>query len=226
MYLEIVRNMLINSERKLPHDTVQAHMYGRYYLPPSLLYSVIRLSRDGATYDVPVEGDWVTIAVVAEKSDIRVSGGGGGGGASRAEDNDTSEDEAPVKRAPERGDFSLASPSKKTYQKPKGKDARSDYKRRKPKKYVNLKLAALPSRTKMASVPGAGGDAILQLLLFQAESVVKSEEVDEDGKAKVTYAGGSGGAFERWANLGVGDVVGIISPRILRPLKVGLSLGR
>ncbi len=32
---------------------------------------MIRLSRDGATYEVPVEGDWVTIAVVVERGEIR-----------------------------------------------------------------------------------------------------------------------------------------------------------
>lgn len=193
-------------------------MYGRYFLPPSLLYSVIRLSRDGATYDVPVDGDWVTIAVVAERGDIRVSGGTGGGGAAELDSTDDEGDDVDKKSDLQRGELSLASPSKKKYQKKKAsQDDNEQYRRRQPKKYLNLKLAAMPPRSKRG---GSGGDAVLQLLLFQSESIVRSEEEDEDGKVKITYKGGSGGAFEKWGNLNVGDVIGIISPRILRPLKV------
>jgi minichromosome maintenance protein 10 len=205
----------------LEHAVLQEHMYGRYYLPPSLLYSIIRLSRDGATYDVPVDTDWVTIAVVAERGTVKVSGANNSGGGAQMDDSSDDEDRKPDVQ---KGDFSLASPAKKKYQKPKAA-AKDSWKPRGPKKYITFRLAALPSRAKQLTQPGSGtgGDAILQLLLFQAESVARTEEVDDEGKPKVTYSGGSGGAFERWGNMNVGDVVGIISPRILRPLRVGFG---
>jgi minichromosome maintenance protein 10 len=58
----------------MAHSAVQDFLYGRYYLTPTLLYSVIRLSRDGATFDLPVDGDWLTIAVVAERGEVKISG--------------------------------------------------------------------------------------------------------------------------------------------------------
>ena len=59
------------SSRTTPHDDLQDYLRGRYYLSPSKLYSVIRLSPNKQGYDVPVEGDWVTIAVVAERGPMR-----------------------------------------------------------------------------------------------------------------------------------------------------------
>ncbi|KAH9984300.1 hypothetical protein BJV77DRAFT_1072230 [Russula vinacea] len=65
--------------RDLPYEDLQAYMTGRYYISPSRLYSVLRAQPGGAAgakgqvYDVPVVGDWVTIAVVAERSPVRVS---------------------------------------------------------------------------------------------------------------------------------------------------------
>ncbi|KAH9061907.1 hypothetical protein EDB87DRAFT_1682576 [Lactarius vividus] len=63
----------------LPYEDLQAYMTGRYYISPSKLYSIVRAhpgagaGARGQVYDVPVVGDWVTIAVVAERSPIRVS---------------------------------------------------------------------------------------------------------------------------------------------------------
>jgi minichromosome maintenance protein 10 len=45
---------------------MQEYLRARYYLPPSRLYSAVRLLPDKHGYDVPVAGDWVTITVVAE----------------------------------------------------------------------------------------------------------------------------------------------------------------
>lgn len=171
-------------------------MYGRYYLPPSLLYSVIRLSKDGATYDVPVEGDWITIAVVAERSEIKVSG-------SKEEfSDDEDEDVATAKQ----GDKALS----------QEQQARKKWvKRRGPRKYINLKLCALPPKNKSMGGEGVKGDALLQLLLFEADAQVHGLE---DGEKK--YRGGSGGAYEKWCNLAVGSVIAILNPRVLRPLRV------
>ena len=52
----------------IPHDDFQDYLRGRYYLSPSKLYSVVRLLPNKQGYDVPVCGDWLTIAVVAERA--------------------------------------------------------------------------------------------------------------------------------------------------------------
>lgn len=164
-----------------------------------MLYSVIRLSRDGATYDVPVEGDWVTMAVVAERGDIRVSGTKDN---TRYESDDEEED----------GEHGAS--------KPKPADDKAKWKKKRgPRKYINLKLCALPPRTPRSRDGGTSGDAMLQLLLFESDAVVRSDP-DEDGEVKLSYRGGSGGAYERWCNLGVGSVIAILNPRVLRPMRV------
>jgi minichromosome maintenance protein 10 len=203
----------------MSHAKVQDYLYGRYSLTPAMLYSIIRLSRDGATYDLPVEGDWLTIAVVAERGEVKISGTKNTSKNDDDDDGDDDEDEV--------GDNGTRPPkeAKKTFgsKDPKqGKGAKSDdyNRKRKPRKYVNLKLCSLPPRSKNGS--SASGDALLQLLLFEADSVSHGESLDEDGK-KVhikRYSGGSGGAYEQWCNLTVGSVIAILNPKILRPLRV------
>lgn len=193
----------------LPHDSVQEHLSGRYFLLPSLVYSVIRLSRDGATYDVPVEGDWVTIAVVVERGEIRISGtkSAGTGDGDDGGDSDPASD----------GELPLATKTKDAAgPKRKRKSKQQARKERQPRKYLNLKLAALGARTGNKS---SSGDALLQLLLFESDSIVRMDP-DEDGNEKISYRGGSGGAYEKWHKLSVGDVIMILNPRVLRPLRV------
>lgn len=67
------------SKRVLPHDELQEHLSDRYYLNHDLLYSIVRPSKGGLEYEVPVEGDWIIIGVLAEKSEIKYTGGVGGG---------------------------------------------------------------------------------------------------------------------------------------------------
>lgn len=67
----------ISSKRVLPHDELQEHLSDRYYLNHDLLYSIVRPSKGGLEYEVPVEGDWIIIGVLAEKSEIKYTGGGG-----------------------------------------------------------------------------------------------------------------------------------------------------
>jgi len=197
-------------KRTLPHSHLQDHLAGRYYLSPSLLYSVIRLSRDGATYDVPVSGDWITIAVVAERGVVKVSGAKEA--ISDDEDEDTrrvEEDEEKVKQ----GDA------------PMSKEARarkSWIKRRGPRKYINLKLCALPPKNRSMGKGAVEGDAMLQLLLFESDARIHDGRAGEEGEAR--YKGGSGGAYEKWCNLTVGSVVAILNPRVLRPLRVSQHL--
>ena len=197
-------------KRTLSHAAVQDHLSGRYFLPPSLLYSVIRLTRDGATYDVPVEGDWVTIAVVAERGEIRVSGSKQGG-ISDDDDGDETLDGS-VKQGGKPLDKAT-------------KDKERWKKRRGPKKYLNLKLCSLPPRASSLGGKGKGpsGDALLQLLLFEADAVIRGEDESRDTK-QTSYRGGSGGAYEKWCNLSVGSVIAILNPRVLRPLRVSTTL--
>lgn len=199
----------------MAHSAVQGYLYGRYYLTPTLLYSVIRLSRDGATYDLPVDGDWVTIAVVAERGEVRISGTKS---TSKDEDDDDDGDED------EDGNQVPKDPKKNGW---KGKKGKPEYRKRPPRKYINLKLCSLPprSRNSNGSSTSTSGDALLQLLLFEADSVATEMVENGDGeKVPVKrYLGGSGGAYERWCNLTVGSVIAVMNPKILRPLKVSSS---
>ena len=200
----------ISRKRALSHEILQDHLRGRYFLPPSLLYSVIRLSRDGATYDVPVEADWVTIAVVAERSEVRISGS----------------KEAAASESEDEGDGAVGSRKSKQGDKEQSQDEKSRnrwQKRRGPRKYINLKLVSLPPRASSVGGKATMGDALLQLLLFESDAKIHEKEKDEDGKDKFRYQGGSGGAYERWCNLTEGTVVAILNPRVLRPLRVRLS---
>ncbi|KAJ9478792.1 zf-primase domain-containing protein [Pseudozyma hubeiensis] len=73
-------------ERKLPHSELKEHLRGRYHVPPSLLYSIARplaMSLDGSApntirngdYEVPLDGDWIVIATIVEKSELLVTKG-------------------------------------------------------------------------------------------------------------------------------------------------------
>ncbi|WVQ83949.1 hypothetical protein IAT38_006094 [Cryptococcus sp. DSM 104549] len=194
-------------ERSLAHVDLQNHLEGRFYLAPSKLYSVIRLSRDKTTYDVPVLGDWITIAVVAQRSDIRTTGTKDTAKVSDDDGDDDDEDGT--------GEEKDVKPFKgKGKAKAGGKD---DWKKRRvPRKYVNLTLSAMPPRRSDGSVPG---DSLLQLLLFEADSTVQME--DEEGNVTREYRGGSGGAYEKWCNLATGSVIAIMNPRVWRNLRGG-----
>ena len=71
-------------ERRLPHSQLKEHLRARYHIPPSLLYSIARpLSTDtrskdwsrNGDYQVPVDGDWIVIATIVEKSELLVTKG-------------------------------------------------------------------------------------------------------------------------------------------------------
>jgi minichromosome maintenance protein 10 len=175
-----------------------------------MLYSVIRLSRDGATYDLPVDGDWLTIAVVAERGEVKISG---------TKNTSKNDDDSDDGEEPEEGGH-VKDPKKPDFKK-KGKP---EYKKRPPRKYINLKLCSLPPRSRSGS--STSGDALLQLLLFESDSVATQVTENEEGEKVTTkrYLGGSGGAYERWCNLTVGSVIAIMNPKVLRPLRVSPSL--
>ncbi|KAG6902634.1 hypothetical protein C0995_013759 [Termitomyces sp. Mi166 len=185
------------SSRTVSHEDIQDHLTGRFYLSPSQLYSHIRLLPDKLGYDVPVPGDWITIAVVAERGPLRYS-------------------KAPVAVGPEEGDEA----AKKDKWKGKG---RTNEETAKPtgKKYVNLKLIDFGSRSRSSSSATGGkaiirGDAFLSLLLFESDSFDLVSEGRESKPRKI-YKGGSRGAFESMSKLKEGDVIALLNPRILKP---------
>jgi minichromosome maintenance protein 10 len=182
------------------HEDLQHHLSGRFYLSPSRLYSAIRLLPDKQAYEVPVPGDWITIAVVAERGPLKYS-------------------RAPVTVGKVAGDRDEDSKDRKS--KGKGKEEPP-----KPtgKKYVNVRLIDFGARAKSASSATGGkavirGDAFLSLLLFEAD---RFDLVTADGesKPKKIYRGGSGGAFEAMEKIKEGDVIALLNPKVLKPFQV------
>ncbi|CAE6453789.1 unnamed protein product [Rhizoctonia solani] len=187
------------SSRKLPFDEFQDFMYGRVYLSPSKLYSTVRLSADRSAYDVPVEGDWVTIAVVAERGQVQVSKRGNRGGPQGKKDDKSTSGQ----NANEDDDDSRPTPREK--------------------KYMRLLLVDFGHRAsegQPTSKEQTKGDALLSMLLFEADSARTEEgQATKSNGRGVTYKGGSGGAFETCAKLREGAVLAILNPRILKPFQ-------
>jgi len=149
---------------------------------------------------VPVPGDWITVAVVAERGPIKLT-------------------RAPVKVEPEEGDQD----KKKQW---KGK-AKAEPEKPSGKKYVNLKLIDFGARSGSSSSATGGtsvirGDAFLTLLLFESDSFDLVDDED-GGKPKKVYKGGSKGAFEHLSDVKEGDVIALLNPKILKPFQVGIS---
>ncbi|KAG8707048.1 hypothetical protein FRC08_000728 [Ceratobasidium sp. 394] len=194
------------SSRKLPFDDFQEFMYGRVYLSPSRLYSVVRLSPDRAAYDVPVDGDWITIAVIAERGQVQISKRGG----RKKEDQDKSKG----KQGGGNGETGKARHAN---------EEEDDRPTPKDKKYMRLLLVDFGHRAsegKPAPKEQYKGDALLNMLLFEADSARTIDGENGRGKGKnVVYKGGSGGAFEKCSKLREGAVLAILNPRILKPFQ-------
>jgi minichromosome maintenance protein 10 len=198
-------------------------MYGRTYISPSALYSIIRLQPNKQAYDVPVDGDFVLIAVVAERGPIRMSKAPVGIEREAEDEGACSDDEhVPV--------TSLSKDTKPWDKGKRGKGKNTAMKdepaARKSRKYVNLKLIDFGARSASSATGGKAvlrGDAFLSLLLFESEKV--DDIVDEDtGKKKRVYRGGSRGAFETMSTLREGSVIALLNPRVLRPFQVSHCL--
>ncbi|KAJ7153483.1 hypothetical protein C8R43DRAFT_923366 [Mycena crocata] len=179
------------SSRIVPHEDLQDHLRGRYYLSPSRLYSAVRLLPDKQGYDVPVAGDWITIAVVAERGPYKYS-------------------KAPVGITPEDGEANGRSGKPKDPPKQSGKKYIN----------MKLVDFGAPARSASSATGGKAvirGDAMLSLLMFESDGfdVVPQDE----GRLKKVYRGGSRGAFEEMCDLKEGDVVALLNPRILKPFQ-------
>jgi minichromosome maintenance protein 10 len=151
-----------------------------------------------------VIGDWVTIAVVAERGPVKFS-------------------RAPVGIGPEDGSNDAQRRGQDGKSRPKANGA-NDGPAPRGKKYVNIKLIDFGVRSKSASSATGGkavirGDAFLTLLLFEADGF--DLITGEDGKRpKKVYRGGSRGAFEAMSKLKEGDVVALLNPKVLKPFQV------
>ncbi|TFY70765.1 hypothetical protein EVG20_g2240 [Dentipellis fragilis] len=193
------------SSRTTPHEDIQEYMSGRFFLSPSKLYSAIRLLPNNQGYDVPVAGDWVTIAVVAERGPIRTSQAPvPTGPAEERDDDENDEMEDPLAPAG----------------KGKSKEKEKPPVRRGGRKYVNLKLIDFGARSKSSASGGKAvirGDAFLTLLLFESDTFDTVRK--DDGSKEKIYKGGSRGAFEAMAKLREGTVVALLNPRILKPFQ-------
>ncbi|KAF8630273.1 hypothetical protein AX17_005459 [Amanita inopinata Kibby_2008] len=196
--------------RVIPHEDICEYMRGRFYLSPSRLYSCVRLSADRQAYDVPVMGDWVTIAVVADIGEVKHT-------------------KPPVTIGPDEGEDGRGKKSKgKGKEKGKEKESEETSSGTGGKRYVNIRLVDFGVRSKGGSETGGKsvirGDAFLSLLLFESDGFdwVEPGEDEEEGKAKKkvkVYRGGSKGAFEIMHKIRQGDVIALLNPRVLKPFQ-------
>lgn len=200
----------------MPHASLQDHLTGRHFLPPCLLYSVVRLQPNKQAYEVPVEGDWVTIAVVAERGDVRFTSGPG----------NVAHGKAPADEKDDVFDAKSAKDTSRKRKKEEEEEEEGSHKGR--KKYVHLKLIDLGHRSR-SSVSSSDsprgtlrGDAQLSLLLFESDYFDKL--IDRNGKAdkvQKLWRGGSGGAFEEcFPRLREGTVIALLNPKVLKPFTV------
>ncbi|KZT71219.1 hypothetical protein DAEQUDRAFT_707592 [Daedalea quercina L-15889] len=209
------------SSRAIPFEDFQDHLRGRYYLSPSKLYSVVRLLPSKQGYDVPVSGDWLTIAVVAERGKIKHSQAPVGLGRDDKMGVDDDHDESTVDQldVPLDAQGKLKVPHDQLRPKRTRKD---EPPRPSGKKYVNMKLVDFGCRTARGSSTTGGqtvirGDASLSLLLFESDGY--DMVTKESGKKEKIYRGGSRGAFEKMSILKEGAVVALLNPRILKPFQ-------
>ncbi|KAJ7938428.1 hypothetical protein B0H13DRAFT_1698561 [Mycena leptocephala] len=177
------------SSRKVPHEDLQDHLRGRYYLSPSRLYSAVRLLPDKQGYDVPVDGDWITIAVVAERGPYKYS-------------------KAPVEITPDEEDGRKGKAREPP--KPNGKKFINI-------KLVDFGAPARSASSATGGKGVIRGDAMLSLLLFESDGFETVPQ--DEGRPKKVYQGGSRGAFEEMCDLKEGDVVALLNPRILKPFQ-------
>ncbi|KAF8331839.1 uncharacterized protein EI90DRAFT_2919190, partial [Cantharellus anzutake] len=177
---------------------VQEHLRGRFYISPSMLYSVARLARGGHNYEVPVAGEWVTIGVIAERGQISVSRGYG----SRVQHS----------TAEAQGQSQLDDLCESS-------QGASEVVHKSAKKYLTLRLVDFGRR---GQDPTTGksvikGDALLNMILFESDTV--SSLKDAGGSEQRVYKGGSGGVFEASSTLREGAVIVVTNPRILKPFQ-------
>lgn len=159
---------------------------------------------------MPVPGDWVTIAVVAEIGEVKYT------------------------RPPVALEHDEDEKKSKKSKNNKGKAKQQSDLEENPaktggKRYINIRLVDFGARSRGSETGETSvirGDAFLSLLLFESDRFEWLEpDGDEPGvkskkRAKV-YKGGSKGAFEAMHKIRQGDVVALLNPRVLKPFQVG-----
>ncbi|KAF9502984.1 hypothetical protein BS47DRAFT_906641 [Hydnum rufescens UP504] len=90
-------------------------------------------------------------------------------------------------------------------------------------KYLTLKLVDFghTGSDSQSSKAVIKGDAVLNLILFEADSY--STIRNSDGLSDRVYRGGSGRAFEACANFRQGTVIAILNSKILKPFQKGAA---
>ena len=206
---------------------------------------MVRPSKGGNEYEMPVEGDWVIIGVLAEKSEIRMTGstainkaniearkkksleGEKAKKQNREENKDAQDDmmDYQAKSDDELKEAGEDSDQEKTYAN-----------KQQPRRYISFKLLDLKHRN------ASGGQGLLNLRLFESDSQRKSKKEDDSSSdetlsrasVKMTnekellikrrpakeYKGGSGGAYEKFWKEREGTVIAILNPKIMKPWTV------
>lgn len=207
--------------RVITHDDFQNYLEGRYYISPSQLYSVVRLLPSKQGYDVPVSGDWLTIAVIAERGPMKYTQAPVG---VTRDDKLLNEGEDQMDALPSLDGAAQSGPSARPP--PFWKTPKEEAPKASGKKYVNLKLIDFGCRSHGGSADSGKakirGDAFLSLLLFESDTC--DVVMKEGGKKEKVYRGGSRGAFERMSKLREGAVVAFLNPKILKPFQVRPAL--
>ncbi|KAK0563980.1 hypothetical protein OC844_001932 [Tilletia horrida] len=217
--------------RALPFADFQHLMEGRHYVSASMLYSMVQkmhssdgvrsFQRDG-NYSLPIEGDWVIIGVLAEKSQIRMTKG------AQRKGSDVEDADDPAIQG--------LGPNRSQSKKKQVDEEENPYNTRRvhqSRKYMAWKLVDFGSASSAPSGDGPtrgtdGGDCVLSLQLFASDDIPEAPKADESKNhvreeiraalrsdpVKV-YRGGSRGAFEKYWKEREGTVVAIINPRIM-----------
>ncbi|KAH7100487.1 hypothetical protein BKA62DRAFT_639912 [Auriculariales sp. MPI-PUGE-AT-0066] len=188
------------SGRRVPHEEFADMLRGRYYISPSQLYSVARLQPD-RSFDVPVDSDWVTVAVVAHRSPILAS-------VSRHNEDDSVEGNSKKRKS---GPTKGAEEASASTSQPKSKPIGSRF----------VRLTLIDFGTRDMATGAVRGDAELNLLLFEHNSNGSGPRTGQVQYNSVTgqrlNMPGARSAFEDLSNLREGTVVALLNPRILRP---------
>lgn len=180
-------------------------MDGRYYLSPSLLYSIRQRAaargkgKDG-DYEIPVEGEWITIATVTGIAREWTTG---------KKDKDRIDLNRRKREWYEEDDF--MDPEEEAMQRAnrnKKKDKQDEAKYIKDGRLYFLTDIGSQAWGPEGSEGGVEGHHELKLLTFKARGQDK-----DTGR----YFGGTKGTYEKLGRYCHGQVIAIITPRVLAP---------
>lgn len=180
-------------------------MDGRYYLSPSLLYSIRQKAaargkgKDG-DYEIPVEGEWVTIACVTGIAREWTTGG--------KKDKNRLDKDRMYRREWYEDDF--MDPEEEAMQRSNRNKKKDDQDGTKYIKDGRLYfLTDIGSQAWGPETPDGGPEGHHELKLL----TYKSRGQDKEGR----YFGGTKGTYEKLGRYCHGQVIAIITPRVLAP---------